>query len=239
MRARGPDQLGDALAHLGGGLVGERDGQDRARMRAAGGDQPGDAAGEHAGLARPGAGDDEQRPTGCPTAVGWASLSPSSRDSERGRRLSADLSGAAVGTGNGNVIVPPSLVAGADITAAGGARQASEKSGAGDGERRLAWHGRHGQHPDGGRGRLRCPDRPLGTLRPVEPRVHGRRGVRRAEAPHPRPAAAVDGRVGCRVGRRDARVRRRPRRARRAALHRPRGTGQGHRPSAARAARRW
>ena len=60
-RARGPTQLVDALAHLGGGLVGERDGQDLAGPRVPGGEQVGDAAGEHAGLARAGAGDDQQR----------------------------------------------------------------------------------------------------------------------------------------------------------------------------------
>ena len=55
------DQRLDALLHLGGGLVGEGDRQDRARVRLAHGDQPGDPPGEHPGLARPGAGHHEQR----------------------------------------------------------------------------------------------------------------------------------------------------------------------------------
>ena len=57
-------QLLDALLHLGRGLVGEGDGQDRAGVRLALGDRPGDATGEHPGLARARAGDDEQRGTG-------------------------------------------------------------------------------------------------------------------------------------------------------------------------------
>ena len=56
----GADERGDPLAHLGGGLVGEGDGEHLAGLHAAGGEQVGDAVGEHAGLARPCAGDDEQ-----------------------------------------------------------------------------------------------------------------------------------------------------------------------------------
>ena len=58
------DELLDPLAHLGGGLVGEGDRQDRAGMRVALGDQPGDPAGQHPGLARTRAGDDQQRRPG-------------------------------------------------------------------------------------------------------------------------------------------------------------------------------
>ena len=58
------DQILDALAHLGGGLVGEGDRQDRPRMGAALADQPRDATGQHAGLARSGARDDQKRRTG-------------------------------------------------------------------------------------------------------------------------------------------------------------------------------
>ena len=58
------DQLLDPLLHLGGGLVGEGDRQDRAGVGLALGDQPGDPAGQHAGLARAGAGHDEQRRPG-------------------------------------------------------------------------------------------------------------------------------------------------------------------------------
>ena len=56
------DEGGDALLHLAGGLVGEGDREDLAGLHAAGGEQVGDARGERLGLARAGAGDDEQRP---------------------------------------------------------------------------------------------------------------------------------------------------------------------------------
>jgi hypothetical protein len=52
----------DALAHLLCGLVGEGDGEQLAGTRPPGLHEPGDAVGEHAGLARAGAGQDEQRP---------------------------------------------------------------------------------------------------------------------------------------------------------------------------------
>ncbi len=55
-----PDEGSDPLAHLGGGLVGERDGEDSGGMRALV-DQVRDAVGEHPRLAGSGAGDDEQR----------------------------------------------------------------------------------------------------------------------------------------------------------------------------------
>ncbi len=58
------DELLDPLAHLGGGLVGERDRQDRAGVGVALRDQPGDPPGQHPGLARAGSGDDEQRRPG-------------------------------------------------------------------------------------------------------------------------------------------------------------------------------
>jgi hypothetical protein len=50
-----------ALAHLGGGLVREGDGQHLADADLAGGQQVGDAPGQHGGLARPRTGDDQQR----------------------------------------------------------------------------------------------------------------------------------------------------------------------------------
>ena len=62
--ATGPDQRLDALAHLVGGLVGERDGEDAERADALLLDEVGDAMGEHPGLARAGAGDDQQRSLG-------------------------------------------------------------------------------------------------------------------------------------------------------------------------------
>ena len=58
VRAHQPD---DAFAHLGGGLVGERDGQDLADPDLAGGQQVGDAAGQHRGLTRPRSRHDQQR----------------------------------------------------------------------------------------------------------------------------------------------------------------------------------
>ena len=55
------DERGDALAHLLGRLVGERDGEDPRGVHALV-HEVGDAVREHPRLARPGAGDDEQRP---------------------------------------------------------------------------------------------------------------------------------------------------------------------------------
>ena len=60
-RARGPTSCDHPLAHLGGGLVGEGDGQDLPDADVAGGQQVGDAAGEHGRLARAGARHDQQR----------------------------------------------------------------------------------------------------------------------------------------------------------------------------------
>ncbi len=57
-----PDQVGDAVTHLFGGLVGERDRQDRRRWNAFV-DEMGDAVGEHPGLARAGTGHHQQRAT--------------------------------------------------------------------------------------------------------------------------------------------------------------------------------
>ena len=59
---RRPDEMLDALAHLGGGLVREGDREDLGRLRADGGEQVRDAPREDARLARAGAGDDEHRP---------------------------------------------------------------------------------------------------------------------------------------------------------------------------------
>ena len=56
------DEADDPLAELAGGLVGERHGEDAARRDALDADQIGDAVGEHAGLARAGAREDQQRP---------------------------------------------------------------------------------------------------------------------------------------------------------------------------------
>ena len=59
----------DALAHLGGRLVGEGDGDDLVRTRQSLGDQIGDAMGDHPGLARAGAGKDQQRAFGVTNRV--------------------------------------------------------------------------------------------------------------------------------------------------------------------------
>jgi hypothetical protein len=59
-----PDESVDPILHLGRGLVGEGDRHDLAGVRPALGEQPGDAVGEHTSLARPGAGDDQQRRPG-------------------------------------------------------------------------------------------------------------------------------------------------------------------------------
>jgi hypothetical protein len=56
-----PDERLDALAHLRGGLVGERDREDLPGLDVARGQQVGDAVRQHPGLARPGARHDEQR----------------------------------------------------------------------------------------------------------------------------------------------------------------------------------
>ena len=58
---RAPDQPLDPLAHLGRRLVGEGDGEDLPRPRGAGRQQVGDPVGQHPGLARPRAGDHQQR----------------------------------------------------------------------------------------------------------------------------------------------------------------------------------
>ncbi len=57
-------QLIHALGHFAGGLVGKRDGQDRVGRDILLLDQPGDAVRNHAGLARSGPGQDQQRTLG-------------------------------------------------------------------------------------------------------------------------------------------------------------------------------
>ena len=66
------DELVDADRHLLGGLVRERQGEDLGRPGPARGDQPGDPAGDHLGLAGAGAGDHEQRPSPWVTARSWS-----------------------------------------------------------------------------------------------------------------------------------------------------------------------
>ena len=74
----GADELGDATAHLVGGFVGERDGEDR-RRRDALVDEVGDAVGEHPRLARSGAGDHQQRPTAMDDSVELVGVEPGKR----------------------------------------------------------------------------------------------------------------------------------------------------------------
>ena len=57
----GADQLRHPFAHLGGGLVGEGDGQDLPGTHVAGSQQVGDPPGEHRRLSRTRSGDDQQR----------------------------------------------------------------------------------------------------------------------------------------------------------------------------------
>ena len=58
------DQIADAVLHLARRLVGEGDGEDLPGLGAAGGQQMGDAGGEHARLAGAGAGQNQNRPLG-------------------------------------------------------------------------------------------------------------------------------------------------------------------------------
>ncbi len=58
------EQALDALGHLAGGLVGEGDGEDGVGSDALFLDEPGDAAGDDAGLAGAGSGEDQQRALG-------------------------------------------------------------------------------------------------------------------------------------------------------------------------------
>ena len=55
------DEVLDPLLHLGRGLVGEGDGQDRTRMGSPLADEPRDPTGQHPGLARPRTGHHQQR----------------------------------------------------------------------------------------------------------------------------------------------------------------------------------
>ena len=90
------DQARDALAHLGRGLVGEGDGEHLAGLHAAGGQQVGDAVGQHPGLARAGAGDDEQRAALVEHGLALLGVEPGEQLLGVGAR--AGRRGAAVGT---------------------------------------------------------------------------------------------------------------------------------------------
>ncbi len=66
----------DALFHLRRGLVGERQREDLGGPRAPARDQVGDAPGDDGGLARPRAGDDQQRPAGVGDRGGLGVVEP-------------------------------------------------------------------------------------------------------------------------------------------------------------------
>ena len=75
---------GYALAHLAGGFVGERDGQDGGRRHVPRGDQVRDAVRDDAGLAAARAGQDQQRTFGAATASRCCGLRPWRKSIERG-----------------------------------------------------------------------------------------------------------------------------------------------------------
>ena len=100
-------QVGHPLLHLRGGLVGERDRQDRARVGLALGDQPGDPPGQHPRLAGPRAGHHEQRRPGVLDGLLLRRVEPSSSSSAVGPRRVVRGSSAGVmpsrpGSGYGN-----------------------------------------------------------------------------------------------------------------------------------------
>ena len=73
------------LAHLAGGLVCEGDGQDLARPRGPAAHQVRDAVREHAGLARAGAGEDQQRPLAMQHGLALGLVQPLQQGLGRGR----------------------------------------------------------------------------------------------------------------------------------------------------------
>lgn len=112
-----PDQLLDALLHLARGLVGEGDGEDRARVDVAGAEQVGDAVGEHAGLAGAGAGDDEQRPA--VVLDGGALLLVEPHEELRGVEHGTRRAVAVVRVVRGRTVVPPLEQVVRDVLATG------------------------------------------------------------------------------------------------------------------------
>ena len=78
------DERRHPVLHLVGGLVGEGDGEDLERADALVADQVGDAVGEHPGLARPGAGHDEQRALGVGDGLGLDGVQPGERTGRGG-----------------------------------------------------------------------------------------------------------------------------------------------------------
>ena len=80
-------ELIDPDLHLRRGLLGEGQGQDLRRPGAPGGDQPGDPAGDHLGLAGPGPGHDEQWTLGVGDGLQLLRVQPAEEGVEAGRRI--------------------------------------------------------------------------------------------------------------------------------------------------------
>ena len=85
-RVRVPDEPVDALAHLDGGLVGEGDAEDVPGQDAEVANEPGEPAGERAGLARSGAGDDADEALGGGDRGELFRIEPAERVGGPGRR---------------------------------------------------------------------------------------------------------------------------------------------------------
>ena len=98
----GPHQTTDAFPHLGGGLVGEGDGEDLPRMHTPVREQIGDAPGQHRGLAGSGARDDQQRAAGVFHRGPLLIVEPL----DEIRRGAEGVGGTVPGTGNVPVLSP-------------------------------------------------------------------------------------------------------------------------------------
>ena len=113
------DERLDPLLHLGRGLVRERDREDRAGVRLALGDQPGDPPGQHPGLARTRAGDDQQRRAlvddgGALGLVEALEELVAGGAAARGAGLLARVESSRPGIGKGMLMSAPTLRGGAD-----------------------------------------------------------------------------------------------------------------------------
>ena len=89
------DELVDPNLHLVGGLVREGQGQDLRGPGPPGGDQPGDPAGDHLGLAGARPGDHQERPSPWQTARRCSVFRPESRASEPSLASASDASASA------------------------------------------------------------------------------------------------------------------------------------------------
>ena len=92
-------QRADPRLHLVGGLVGEGDGQDLERADPVVADQVGDAVREHPRLARPGAGDDQQRAVGVGDRLRLDRVEPREERVVRRGHQTANLQAACDGSG--------------------------------------------------------------------------------------------------------------------------------------------